>query len=383
MKIGVVTYWESDDNYGQQLQCFALQTFLRLRGHDVFLIKYAPKKNTHTSSLKKFIKYFACLFNPTLRKAHTLWKNEQLLKEKNKKLNKQRLFESFRFTYIKSTDIVYQSIDELRSNPPEADVYITGSDQVWNNPLSDPNTAGWFLDFGTTQRKISYAASMGRNLNAVEMSSFSELLKKFYAVGVRELTLCDLCRQCGYENAELVLDPTLLLKSDSYPIENKVGTEEPYMFVYVLNVCTSQELYWDSLDFFVKQNSLKVNVVGSSGYFQARNIIPDVNNICATIPQWLGFIRNARCVVTTSFHGIVFSVLMHRPFLAILLTNRYSKGNNRIIDFLMRIGLSERIFDPKIPVEKQMNAPIDWSVVDHKIEDLRMSSFDFLDRALQ
>ena len=171
MRIGVVTYWSSDDNYGQQLQCFALQQYLISQGHDAFLIKYLPPKRMLTffeKILKKVtLQNVANLITGERKKNRKFQANEMLLKKENEKKNKARHFSDFRRRYIRSTETIYGSISELRQNPPSADIYICGSDQVWNNPILDENTAGWFLDFGEAKR-IAYAVSIGRNISKKE-----------------------------------------------------------------------------------------------------------------------------------------------------------------------------------------------------------------------
>ena len=207
MRIGIITYWSSSDNYGQQLQCFALQKYLKGLGHDAYLIKYMPISSVPLwRRIVRSIKY------------HLLVSSEQKENDKknaeisstNELLNAKRNFVGFRNNYIDSTDIVYNSIHELRANPPKADVYICGSDQVWNNRLEDENTAGWFLDFGSPKtRRLSYAASIGRDIDSKEYESFSKYLKRFDAISVREQKANDLCHHLGFEKSIVSIDPTL------------------------------------------------------------------------------------------------------------------------------------------------------------------------------
>lgn len=132
MRIGIITYWSSSDNYGQQLQCFALQKYLKGLGHDAYLIKYMPTSKVPLwRRIARFLKYH--LLTPSGQKEKD--KALAMVSQKNELNNVKRDFIGFRAKYIVSTDIVYHSIKELRENPPTADVYICGSDQVWNNRL--------------------------------------------------------------------------------------------------------------------------------------------------------------------------------------------------------------------------------------------------------
>ena len=177
MQIGIITYWSSDDNYGQQLQCYALQRFLRDKKHNAFLIKYKPTAEQKS----KWDKLKGISIGKLLDKLSSAKRKEiainKLLGNENKELNKARMFEKFRNDHLNTTEIEYHSIEELRQNPPEAEVYICGSDQVWNNSLHSKNTAGWYLDFGNPSiRRISYAASIGRNIEKGEQSTFKTYL---------------------------------------------------------------------------------------------------------------------------------------------------------------------------------------------------------------
>ena len=333
MRIGIITYWSSSDNYGQQLQCFALQKYLKGLGHDAYLIKYMPISSVPLwRRIVRSIKYR--LLVSSEQKEND--KKNAEISSTNELLNAKRNFVGFRNNYIDSTDIVYHSIHELRANPPKADVYICGSDQVWNNRLEDENTAGWFLDFGSPKtRRLSYAASIGREIDSKEYESFSTYLKRFDAISVREQKANDLCHHLGFEKSIVAIDPTLLLKSSDYNVLNngikKEGSSKPYAFVYLLNIRNSDEVYWDEFHKMIQENDLSVRVVASSGYLPAQDFLPGYQNEQATIPEWLSLIKHSEFVITTSFHGVVFCLLNHKPFYAVLLNNEFSKGNDRII----------------------------------------------------
>lgn len=302
-------------------------------------------------------------------------------------LNAKRNFVGFRNNYIDSTDIVYHSIHELRANPPKADVYICGSDQVWNNRLEDENTAGWFLDFGSPKtRRLSYAASIGREIDSKEYESFSTYLKRFDAISVREQKANDLCHHLGFEKSIVAIDPTLLLKSSDYNVLNngikKEGSSKPYAFVYLLNIRNSDEVYWDEFHKMIQENDLSVRVVASSGYLPAQDFLPGYQNEQATIPEWLSLIKHSEFVITTSFHGVVFCLLNHKPFYAVLLNNEFSKGNDRIISLLKTVDLEKRIVSSASDINSIKFVEINWDNVDEKLSKLRKESIDFLNKEL-
>lgn len=384
MRIGIITYWSSSDNYGQQLQCFALQKYIKGLGHDAYLIKYMPISSVPLwRRIVRSIKYR--LLVSSEQKEND--KKNAEISSTNELLNAKRNFVGFRNNYIDSTDIVYHSIHELRANPPKADVYICGSDQVWNNRLEDENTAGWFLDFGSPKtRRLSYAASIGREIDSKEYESFSKYLKRFDAISVREQKANDFCHHLGFEKSIVAIDPTLLLKSSDYNVLNngikKEGSSKPYAFIYLLNIRNSDEVYWDEFHKMIQENDLSVRVVASSGYLPAQDFLPGYQNEQATIPEWLSLIKHSEFVITTSFHGVVFCLLNHKPFYAVLLNNEFSKGNDRIISLLKTVGLEKKIVSSASDINSIKFVEINWDNVDEKLSKLRKESIDFLNKEL-
>lgn len=385
MRIGIVTYWSSSDNYGQQLQCFALQKYLIGLGHDAYLIKYMPTSHIPLwRRIARSVKYRLLVSSEQKEKD----RNTKLISERNKLLNCRRGFKEFRDKYIKSTEIVYRNIKELRNNPPDADIYICGSDQVWNNSLKDPDTAGWFLDFGKpTAKRVSYAASIGRDIDSCEINRFTRYLKNFNAISVREQKAYALCHQLGFDKSIIAIDPTLLLNSSDYDLIelDSNGTNvagKPYVFIYTLNIRTAEEIYWDDFQKIIAEDGLQIRSVSSSGYLPARELLPGVQNEQATIPEWLSLIKHSEYVITTSFHGVVFCLLYHKPFYAVLLNNEYSKGNDRIISLLEFLHLSNLIVSNSDSLKQINFENIDWIDVDAMIALLRQKSTHFIDDIL-
>lgn len=387
MRIGIVTYWTSSDNYGQQLQCYALQTYLKDKGNDVFLIRYSPenqyrKRGAIFTPIIWILNYIVPHRRKRVREIKRLNKIEKL----NSIKNRQRHFEEFRNGEINQSAILYRSITQLRANPPKADIYITGSDQVWNNSLYNPNTAGWFLDFGNDNIvRISYAASIGRNLSTDEQDVFKDYLKKFNKISVRENKALELCKTLGFKKAKVTVDPTLLLDRQYYDAlasRSTLRIDSPYVFIYVLNIRTSDEIYWQQIESLAQKCHYDVKVVSSSGYLPAVDIIPNKQNVLATIPDWLALIKQSQVVFTTSFHGVVFCLLFHKPFYAVLLKNEFSSGNDRLVSLLERIGLNNRIISDDSELILSDDDTINWNRVDKDLLNQRLDSIEFLQSIL-
>lgn len=312
MKIGILTFWWSNDNYGQLLQCYALQKYLRDIGYEAFLIKY-----NYNSDLVKTPLYFKLLkvFNPFLVIRFLLNRKHvaDLNKEEN---NNNRNFEDFRKKYIISSEKIYNSYLELKSDPPDADAYIVGSDQVWNYKYLDaprsPSYKPMFLDFGKENvKRIAYAASWGvKELPEEIKKVISPLLSKFDYIGVREQSGIELCSQCGRGDAEWVCDPTLLLTAEKYrelyKNEEIRKPDNKYLLLYLLNnvfTFDKQKVYD-----FAKSKGLEVV------YITGNNMIDEYKKYFATIPEWLYLVDNAEYVVTNSFHCGVFSTIFKKKF---------------------------------------------------------------------
>ena len=195
MRIGIVTFWQSGDNYGQQLQCWALQRYLKGIGHEPFLIRYLYKEPLWRKCLKLMAK--TVLVYPLLR----WWRHREVrrMEAVNRVKNKERRFEEFRKSHIYQTQRIYGSLKELRKDPPTADLYITGSDQVWHPVLlRRKDDRAYWLDFGSDRiRRIAYAASFGSDqcplrLQAeltARLSRFDILGKRRYMCSIRPCCL--------------------------------------------------------------------------------------------------------------------------------------------------------------------------------------------------
>ena len=357
-----MTFWWSEDNYGQLLQCYALQKYLRDLGHEAFLIRYFPDTDIPhqpTPIIKRIYK----AFNP--KKLYNFIKVKiQRKKRENERQKNDRQFECFRQKYIVQTPIQYSTLKELQDTPPQADVYIVGSDQVWNYYCQFKNTLhAYFLDFGAENTKrISYAASWGRSsISDDEISEITPLLKRFDYVSVREENGIELCKKCGYNTSEWVPDPTFLLLATTYRNlyhENtirKIGKK--YMLLYMLgNECNFaiQAVY----DFAEKKNLEVIFVTGNS-------LTDDCHKqYYVTIPEWLYLVDNAEFVITNSFHCGVFSVIFHKQFGIVPLSGKVIEMNTRITSLFELCGIENRFITNN-----------DFSVLDKKyrIKDISFS----------
>lgn len=336
MKIGIMTYWGTHDNYGQVLQCYALIKLLNDNGHEAFLIRYNRHQDIRKSSKLTLIKRYASisgiksLLKRCINKHHS----------KKESFADFRKFKDFYDLYIPSTTYIYNSLIELQKNPPKADVYISGSDQIWNfwnlplkqyrNPIH-----AYFLDFGDKSiKRISVASSWGvNNLPKEYVEEISSLIQNYDYVSVREKNGLDLCRLCGVEKPEWIVDPTLFLSKTMYKelFKNysspKINSK--FLFVYILNLSFSTDI--DSIYDFASRKNLEVILVTGN------DLVINKKRSFATMQDWLWYIENAEYVLTNSFHGTVFSLIFQKK--VGILKNKMKTFDSRFDSLFEILGL--------------------------------------------
>lgn len=374
MKIGIMTFWWSQDNYGQLLQCYALQKYLRDAGHDAYLIRYNSQSD-----------YVPLPFYERLKKACNITDVVKFLcrkiKEKKSRLeiiDNPRFFDNFRDENIVSSENVYNHFSELTIEPPDADLYIVGSDQVWSSIMSpiksyENVTNAFFLNFGSKEvRRISYAASWGADKITDEYIKFiSPLLERFSSVSVREEKGIELCRKCKRDDAICVPDPTFLLTAEDYAsafINEKKYIEEKYVVLYLLNNPFMFNL--DLIYEWAKEKNLKVKYITGNG------LVDKYDKIYPSIPEWLELINNAEYIITNSFHCSVFSLLFKKKFAVIPLVGAYKGLNSRMDSLFKLCGIKGRYL-----YEDSFN--IIEEEYDCNTESIRTNAITFLKGALK
>lgn len=381
MRIGIITLWQSSDNYGQQLQCWALQQQLLKMGHEPYLIRYDIEHRFHYKSplWKKIIKLM--LLYPVFKRLKNRKRNkeEKELIAYNASKNLSRDFVNFRKDNLFMSEKLYSSLQELKDNPPEADAYIVGSDQVWAHLLSVNENRAMYLDFGDDRvKRIAYAPSFSMPKYPEDIKvCLKKNLGRFDSLSVREQTGVGICRELGYD-AKVVVDPTMLLDRSDYSKIKTSVSKGKFIYLYYLNISAPEEVEWKQLKSFAQEQNLKVVATPATGYISGRELFDDVDYIYATIPQWIDMIDQAQLVVTTSFHGVVFCILHHTPFVYFPLYGKYSRGNNRVLDLCNMLHLNDRIWKGDRVFSFYYLNPINWEEVDRLLNKQRGHSIEYL-----
>lgn len=375
MKIGIITFWESNNNYGQILQLYAMQSALQKMEHSPFLIQYHRVRPVVKKPFLQRLVDMNVLASVKYHLTGTRRKKALMMDEK-------RGFKEFKNKYILFGETHYYNLDELRQNPPEADVYITGSDQVWNHTFFvSPET--FLLGFGEPGvKRISYAASYGVKSQDVDTQSmFKQHLGAFSGISVREQSGVGLTEQLGFK-AEWVLDPTMLFTKEEWikllklqEVGENPGEKKDQVFIYTLGNSKIRDK-----DKFIKYaKGLKAfDVVHATANDDFSG------NAYPTIPEWVYHISTSRLVITTSFHGMIFCILNNTNFVVLPNTGHAEGMNERVESMLGALGLSDHLmpyFD-----EEKINALVqketNWKYINEKLLSWRRKSYDFLNRHL-
>lgn len=332
MKIGVITFSNSKDNYGQILQAYALQEYLKNTGHEPFLIRYKdiPQHDTTGFKPKKILKYIVNL--PQYIKWYlNKYKMAMMDDEYRRSADfERRDFAGFIKKHINVTD--FFTAESIEANPPKADAYICGSDQIW------AGDDAYYLSFAPEKSlKIAYAPSLGglTDFTPEKEARMKQLISRLDRIGMREQSGVDTCIRLGFKDAVKVIDPTLLLNQENYlKIAVAPKNIRPYALVYLLGSPIKVSI--EQIAGYVSSKGLNLKYIASQGRsdsFEKEN---------PTIEEWLGLIKNANLVITNSFHCVVFALTFHRPLISIPLKDGYKRMNTRIEELLHECGLTER-----------------------------------------
>ena len=342
MRIGVVTFYWAQDNYGQLLQAYALQRYLREAGHEAFVIRY---RRDYDYIRPPFLLRACKALNPVKLYNYLAGRWRQRRAEQDLAAH-PRGFDEFRARYLQFSPREYSSWTELQADPPEADAYIVGSDQMWNfggeqaelrrvRRLVHAN----FLDFGAAEvHRLSYAASWSvQSLRPELIEEIRPLLAKFDYVSVREKKGVELCAQCGRPDAEWVPDPTFLLEPERYRelyrAEHVQVPQRPYLLLYMLA---------NGYSFPVEKAYEWAEAHGMDVVFVTGNSELTSKAAYLTIPEWLGYVDGAAAVLTNSFHCAVFATQFRRPFGVVPLTGPNAGMNSRMEALFQLTGQPER-----------------------------------------
>ncbi|MBS7544309.1 polysaccharide pyruvyl transferase family protein [Ancylobacter oerskovii] len=357
-------------NFGGNLQAYALVEVLRRLGHDPLLInRRHPPEN--------FVDDAAVAANDA--EAPLVTDSFGMSEAVQNRIFLDKYLTPITRPFFSSAQLA-RNIDKY-----QFDAVVVGSDQVWRAKYARAALSDFFLGFlersNSRTKRISYAGSFGASsweYDADQTHEASRLIRQFDAVSVREDSAVTLCHDYLSVDAQHVLDPTLLLSADHYSSlcpERSGNIESNRLLTYVLDANADKERVITALS-----EALFLKAYSTDG----KPLLPTGSSKTGrgdkSIEGWLASFRDAAFVVTDSFHGVAFSIIFNKPFIAY---GNPSRGLARFTSLLKLAGLEDRLVIKSGGVDlDKMLQPIDWKAVNDRLAALRIKSIGFLEAAL-
>lgn len=366
MKVAVITR-HFITNYGSLLQAMATQKIINNLGYTCEIIDYVREdenyKNYEKTSLNRKKSWNSNLIKRSiyllLRQPECFYSGRKFEKEQRKYLNLTRR---------------YKNKYEIKTNKPIADIYMTGSDQVWG-PVTDGSYDDTYCLSFTEEndKRIAYAASFGHvNFTPYLRKYFYNWLKTYNQISVREDSAVEIINKLGFR-AKQVLDPTLLLDSSYWETLCKPIKQRKYILVYQIHNDKRLGRYAEKVAKAKKMPLLRVSVSFHQITREGKLIW------CPNVGEFLSYLKNAECIITDSFHGTAFAINFNVPFVEILPNNNTGIRNTSILKLL---GLTDRILHDEDNIELS-NKIIDYEYVNNLLSSQREKSITILKRMLE
>lgn len=365
MKIGIITF-HGAYNFGSVLQAYALQTYLENYSKDMQceIINYRSQiqRGLYEYPWKRY-------------ESLPVYWSKIVLHHSRKE--KQKRFESFMKNHLHLTDEL-DSTEDLTDEKLKCDLYVCGSDQIWNWRAADA-TEAYYLPLIRGDKKVSYAVSFGagggRNLSEQQSQLETALhyIKEFKSLSVRESAGGRLLKEKIGRDSEVLLDPTLLLSRSDWDLLTKSDIKlEAGKFILFYTIGYTEKEREMALFLGRKYNvPVVVTILLDSKELVDIKLIKETKS---GPKDFLWLVKNARCVFTTSFHGTAFSIIFHKEFWSYV-----GEKDERKTTLLKSLHLEERaVFASDNFPDKVFSAvPIKWDDVDRLIEEQRSRTDSF------
>lgn len=354
--IGILTF-HCADNYGAMLQAYGLKEYLRKKGFDVEIVCYEPPFMTGRHWWIPYIPEGG-LFG-IIRHGWSGWRRN--LKLGKTFFERRKNMRQFRKKYLIETGqkkLLFAG--QLRKLAYQ--YYIVGSDQIWNPKITLGLRKVYFGEFMSRCKKkvIAYAASLGgESLTPEYNEKFSELLKTVDYISVRESVAIPYIKQFCTKDIRTVVDPVFLLRKDEWRKIERLPDKKQYIFVYMTEENNELVEFAQKMTERIGGSILKMK---GGLDFNSKNVITDY---IAGPAEFIGYIHGADYVVTNSFHGVAFSIIFQKEFVAF----QHSSVNARISNILEICGLENRLYpedEERKPTFQRQT--VDWQSVGSRIE---------------
>lgn len=357
MNIGVLTR-RYGFNMGSSLQAFAIAKLVETLGHDVQIIDYDESSAHIAWKIRPMVEHFQ--YNVRL----PLWDGKRAYL--THRIKQERRFQKFEKNYMPLTEVMCRNGNSLRKQSLGYDWIVVGSDQIWNPYLFDPNYFGAFLSKDDRSKIIPYAPSIGTSDLSAIPDRETELLNALSVLSCREKEGADIINKLTGRTVPVVLDPTLMIDFDVWEsIANAHQIELPadeYILTYFLG---NNEGYSIMDELKGEKDCPLVNVAMFNKPFKVKSAL-DMKDVGPG--EFLYLIKNAKRVITDSFHATIFSWVFEREMTII---ERFKNGekqgqNSRIHTLVSVLGCESKIYG-----SSEQDSP-------GKYQDLKKASLEYL-----
>lgn len=345
-RVGILTFHYAT-NHGAVLQAYALyKTINSFPGCHADIINYVPDGYSYN-----------------------ILSNDCMTDDQRRKREK---FNQFLF---ENCGICTPMVHSVTGN--QYDLYLVGSDQVWNTELPEAANYEFFLpNLDSEAKRAAYSASIGMDIDSIDKELFRQYLPRFQKISVREKSYKRIISELSGKECEYTLDPAMLLKQRDYEtlLEKTVGIERNYLLYFWYGNEESGLKSIETVNTLVRKYNLLVKHTFAKGSVIRKMLVNDGGYVFnAGIGEFLQYIKNARIVVTNSFHGAVFALLFEKPLYIFYSEKRKCRQENLVELFHLQNRVIQRYVCPD-----QLNIEMDYAYVLSILEKERERSLAFL-----
>lgn len=375
--VGIITI-HGIDNFGSLLQAFATQEVIRKLGYKTEIIDYKYPNAYHLERAKLKSPYAQAKLSFLQRVQQHFYHKYRSLKVNQAK---HILYDAERIRLLDLSQ-EYKSKEELNESQPKYDIYVTGSDQVWNPRYLYEDTT-FLLSFTQSKNKISFSASFGSTeIDMVHRNIMRPLLSEYKAISTRESSGVSLVKEICGKDAICTCDPTLLLSGKEW---GEVFDDEPiiegdYILCYILTYTATPYPYAYKFVKHIQKNlGMKVVFIDEGGLYWCD---PRNKSIQVYGPrQIINLFKNASFIISSSFHGAAFSINFKKDFYSIFPKEVKDERQESLLNIL---GAGERLIRVGDPFPERDIIPVkNWDNIETRLHNYVDSSLQYLKQSLE
>lgn len=367
MKRILITTMHRGNNYGSALQTYALSERIKAFGATPVVLDYIPQRINYQTQIRTTIKDLISLNG--ISKKYNALRSLAIL------TSSHRMYDRF-FRRELNLTAPYYTIEQLDKSCPDADVYMTGSDQVWNSFHNQGIEEVFYLGFVPDNcLKVAYAASFGRDsLEEWEIKETQRLLSRYDVITVREQSGIGVLNSIGLKG-RWVLDPTFLLDKTEWEYRS-IPHNEKDRYVMIYSVEPDKQSVIKVAREIADHLNAKVYMVE-----WGRKPYPGVDKMISLVDplQLIDYFAKAEYIVASSFHGTALSLNLNKQFISL----NPAKFNTRVKSILELVGEESRLITPTSFDINAAMQEIDYTKVNSILNAERVKSNDALKQLIR